>query len=127
MDPSLLELQAQTCVAYGVAFDPPTPGTKVGVALQTLHRLPVHGLRLPPTATTCGWYIFAGDDWSDAEHFYQPMCVEHLADRCAFTLPYLALPPGWRFMVDGLGFVDVWRDDSLTLNGRDSTEPGTRA
>lgn len=81
-------------------------------------------MRIPPTETTCGWYVFAGEDWSDADDFCQPMCVEHMADRCPVALPNLALPPGWRFMVDGLGFVDVWRDDSLTLTGPDSAEPG---
>ena len=111
MDPSPLEPQAQTCRAFGAAFDPPAPGSKVGIALQTMGRLPIHGVRLPPTESTCGWYLHAGDEYSDAEDFYQPMCVEHLATRCPVALPYLALPPGWRFMVDGLNFVDVWFDN----------------
>ena len=109
---SLTDQQRGICRDHGAAFAPPAPGSKVGIALQTLGRLPVHGVRLPPTDTTCGWYIYAGDEWSDADEFYQPLCVEHLAGYCAFVLPLLGLPPGWRFMADGRGFRDVWQDDA---------------
>ena len=115
---SLTDQQRGVCREHGAAFVPPVPGTKVGIALQTLGRGPVHGIRLPPTATTCGWYIYAGDEWSDAADFYQPLCVEHLVDYCGFVLPLLGLPPGWRFMADAEGFRDVWLPDA---------EPGAAA
>ncbi|MFO0848038.1 MAG: hypothetical protein U0871_05710 [Gemmataceae bacterium] len=104
------ELQRRTCQAFGAGFDPPAPGTKVGIALRTLDRIPVHGVRLAPTETTCGWYIYAGDEWSDAPDFYQPLCVEHVADCCPAAVPFLGLPPGWHFLTDGNGFADAWRD-----------------
>lgn len=109
MAESLHELQERICRTYGAGVEPPLPGTKVGIALDTLDRVPIYGVRLPPTATTCGWYIHAGDS-SDADDFYKPLCVEHLADYCQFALPFLYLPPGWRFMTDGKGFIDVWQD-----------------
>jgi hypothetical protein len=111
MSETLEEHQRRICGAYGAAFDPPLPGSKVGIALQTLGRLPIHGVRLPPTETTCGWYLYAGEEWSDAADFYQPLCVEHLMKYCEAALPFLGLPPGWRFMTDGQGFVDVWSED----------------
>jgi hypothetical protein len=107
---SLTDLQQRICRTYGARFEPPVSGAKVGVAIQTLDRIPIHGVRLPPTETTCGWYIYAGDEWSDEADFYKPLCVEHLADYCESALPFLGLPPGWRFMTDGEGFVDVWQD-----------------
>ena len=107
---SLSDQQRNICREYGADFVPPVPGSKVGIARPTLGRVPVRGVRLPPTETTCGWYIYAGDEWSDAADFYQPLCVEHLAEYCPFVLPLLALPPGWRFMADGQGFRDVWQD-----------------
>ena len=107
---SLTKQQRAVCHDHGADYLPPATGSKVGIALQTLGRVPVHGVRLPPTATTCGWYIHAGDGWSDADDFYQPLCVEHLSGYCAFVLPLLALPPGWRFMADAEGFRDVWQD-----------------
>jgi len=107
---SLQELQQRICRTYGTAFEPPVPGSKVGIALQTMGRIPIHGVRLPPTETTCGWYINAGDEWSDDADFYKPLCIEHLADYCKFALPFICLPPGWHFMTDGRGFIDVWQD-----------------
>ncbi|MGL4552285.1 MAG: immunity protein Imm33 domain-containing protein [Gemmataceae bacterium] len=107
---SLTEQQQAVCRANGAAFDPPAPGTVVGIALRTLGRLPIHGVRVPPTETTCGWYLHAGDEPSDADDFYQPLCVEHLPAYCAPALPFVGLPPGWRFMTDGQGFSDVWQD-----------------
>lgn len=101
-------VQAQLCHEYGVKPVSPRPGSKVGIALQTLHLVPVHGVRLPPTDSTNGWYIFAGEEPSAADDFYQPVCVEHLPEFCPTAVPFLALPPGWRFMTDGAGFVDVW-------------------
>lgn len=29
------------------------------------------------------------------------------------VLPYLELPPGYRFIIDGKGYEDVWFDESL--------------
>lgn len=107
---TLQELQLRICRTYGAAFEPPAAGSKIGLAIRTLGRVPVHGVRLPPTDTTCGWYIYAGDEWSDDSDFYQPLCVEHLPEFCAFALPFLGLPPGWRFLTDGRGHMDVWQD-----------------
>ncbi|QEG30010.1 hypothetical protein GobsT_48100 [Gemmata obscuriglobus] len=109
MEP-LQELQQRICRTYGAGFEPPAPGSKVGLAIPTLDRIPIHGVRLAPTDTTCGWYIYAGGEWSDAADFYQPLCVEHMADYCRLAVPFLGLPPGWRFMIDGQGFIDVWQD-----------------
>jgi len=30
------------------------------------------------------------------------------------ALPFLALPPGWRFLTDG-SYVDVWQDEEMDL------------
>ena len=38
-------------------------------------------------------------DYSEAADFFEPLHVEHLAERLPEVLPYLALPPGWRFLV----------------------------
>lgn len=110
MAESLQALQRRICRTYGAGFVPPAPGSKVGLAIQTLGRVPIHGVRLTPTETTCGWYIHAGDEWSDEDDFYKPLCVDHLEDYCKFAMPFICLPPGWRFMTDGKGFIDIWQD-----------------
>lgn len=106
---SVVELQQRICKTYCAEFDPPAPKSKVGLAIHTLDRVLIHGVRLPPTETTCGWFIFAGEEWSDAEDFYEPVCVEHMAELCQFALPSLALPTGWRFLTDGKGNFDAWQ------------------
>jgi hypothetical protein len=115
MPETLEDLQRRVCRAYQADYVPPTPGSKVGIALQTMDRSPIHAVRLPPTETTCGWYIFAGDEWSDDPNFYQPMCVEHMAQYCKFALPFLALPPGWRFFTDGKGQYGASFDPKVLL------------
>jgi hypothetical protein len=110
---TLEELQQRICRTYGVEFVPPVPGSKVGIALRTLDQVPLHGMRVPPTETTCGWYLHAGEEWSDADDFYQPLCVDHLEKYCKLALPFLGLPPGWRFITDAHGYMDVWHESAL--------------
>lgn len=38
--------------------------------------------------------------------------VAHLRDHAPEVLPYLALPPGWRFLI-APGHEDVWFDEQL--------------
>jgi hypothetical protein len=118
---TLDELQRHICQTYGAAFDPPVPSSKVGIALQTMSRIPINGMRIPPTETTCGWYIYAGEECSSDPHFYQPMCLEHLERHCRFALPFVCLPPGWRFLTDGRGYIDAWFDEQLL--GQDTPLP----
>ena len=51
---SLTDQQRAVCRDHGAAFVLLAPGSTFGVALQPLGRLPVHGVRLPPTETMCG-------------------------------------------------------------------------
>jgi hypothetical protein len=95
------ELQRLLCERTEVEFTPPAPGSIVWVALQTMDRLPIRGVRHLPTETASGWYIFAGDEWSDDPNFYQPLGVEGLAQYCQPVLQLLALPPGWWFHTGG--------------------------
>lgn len=106
---SIKELQHRICEKYDVDFVQPLPGSKLGLAIETLHRMPIHGVRLSPTENTCGWYIYGGE-WSDAPDFYKPLCIDHLEEYCKLALPFLCLPPGWNFITDDKGFIDVWQE-----------------
>lgn len=92
---------------------PPAPGSKLGIAMATLGKQPVNGLRHPPEAGTCGWYIWCGEVLSEEDDFFQPLHVEHLVDHLPEFVEYLDLPPGYRVLIDGNNWEDVWRDDSL--------------
>jgi hypothetical protein len=101
------------CKAQNVVADPPLSSSTLGVALATLEYEPLNGLRSRPEGGTCGWYIWGGPDLPDNASFFQPMHVSHLSEHCPKVLPYLSLPPGWRFLLGADGHVDVWRDEHL--------------
>ena len=105
--------QLAVCRQHGVQPHPPETTQNCGWSPTAAPgALPLNGLRHPPTDTTSGWYFWGGDRWSDAVDFFQPLCVAHLLERCPDVVPYLALPPGWRFLL-APGYVDVWYDPSL--------------
>jgi hypothetical protein len=104
--------QQDLCNQYGAKFCPPMPGSRIGIARQTLELWPLNGMRITPHGGACGWYLWGGGEPSDADDFYQPVCVEHLVDYCPLAIPFLALPEGWRFLTDGKT-MDVWFDAAL--------------
>lgn len=48
-----METQEEVCSRFGVAGRPPSAGEKLGIALATLGRLPINGLRIHVDGT-CG-------------------------------------------------------------------------
>jgi hypothetical protein len=105
------------CQRLGVFPQAPAPTDKVGIALHTLHLQPLNGLRHAPEAGTSGWYIWGGGEPGTGADFFVPMHVSHLDQRCPTVLAYLALPPGFRFLV-APGHEDIWFDDSLLGSSR---------
>ena len=97
------------CSRFNVEPYSADPGLKIG--LGGTNEGVIHGLRHPPSADTTGWYIWRGE-WSEADDFFKPLHVLHLTERLPEVLPYLALPPGWRFQL-APGHEDVWYDESL--------------
>jgi hypothetical protein len=110
--PTTVDLQHQVCARFGAKCVPVAPGTKVGIALQTLGLQPLNALRQRPEGGTCGWYVWWGDTLNEDPEFFQPLHVEHLPERCPAVVPYLSLPPGWRVQV-APGHEDVWFDAEL--------------
>ena len=98
---------------YGVECQPLDTALKLGVSDNFFSGvLPLNGLRHPQGHGTCGWYLWAGEEISEAEDFFKPMHVYHLVERCPNVAKYLALPAGWRFLVAG-DHEDVWFDAKL--------------
>ncbi len=110
------EEQQRICWEHQVAPAPPLDGEKAGIALATLDQVPLNGLRHRPEAGTSGWYIWGGTTMSEAADFFDPLHHLHMAEYCPAALPFLALPPGWRFLV-APGQVDVWFDPELLEEG----------
>ena len=113
MNSEWTEQQKEVCTRYGAPFFDSPSGLKVGIARNVRDGLmPINGLRHPPEGDTTGWYIWAGEELSSEPDFFMPLHVEHLAKWCPEVLPFLGLPPGWRFLVAD-GHEDVWEDESL--------------
>ncbi len=106
-------VQREICERIGVEFTVPQSDMKLGIARNVLDGLlPINGLRHRPEGDTTGWYLWAGETLSDDPEFFVPLCIEHLDRWCPAAIPYLGLPPGWRFLVAG-DDEDVWEDRSL--------------
>jgi len=105
--------QLEVCERYHVKPYPSLVGHKVGVSRNVRNGLqPINGLRHRPEGDTTGWYIWAGNEISDAPDFFVPLHVEHVIEWCPQAVPYLQLPPGCRFLV-APDHEDVWEDSSL--------------
>jgi hypothetical protein len=106
------EQQAAVCIRIAADPDPVAVDAVVGIG-RDLTAVPINGLRHRPAAGESGWYIWTGAeiDRSD-DGFFEPVHARHLADLCPQVLPYLAMPPGWRFLL-APGHEDLWYDESL--------------
>lgn len=110
-----IALQERVCERLRAPFDPPGAGQRVGASEWFLSRpdqLPIHGLRIPPHGEVCGWYLWAGEAMREDPDYFRPLHVEHLIAVQPIVVPYLALPPGWRFVL-APGYEDVWYDPAL--------------
>ena len=105
--------QLKICEKYGATPFDASPRLKAGVATNVRGDLvPVNGLRHPPAGDTSGWYLWAGEELSADPAFFPTVHLEHLSEIRPEVVKYLALPPGWRFLIAG-DFEDVWYDESL--------------
>jgi hypothetical protein len=101
------------CERYKAPFFYTPKSLKVGIALNVKAGLqPINGLRHPPEGDTSGWYIWAGEEFSEEPSFFEPLHIEHLPEWCPGIIKYLGLPPGWRFL-NAPHYEDVWQDESL--------------
>jgi len=105
--------QQQICDKYGVKPVACDMDLKVGVALNVKEiEEPINGMRYTPEGSINGWLIWSGEEYSEDKDFFKPLHGHHLKDWQAKVLPYLALPPGWRFLI-AENYEDCWFDQNL--------------
>ena len=106
--------QQDLCDKHGLDWTAADKELIIGLADNILtDMMPINGLRHPQENGTTGWYIWAGQDFSNADDFFKPFCVEHLTDIKPEVIKYLGLPPGHRFLIDNKGYEDIWEDRTL--------------
>ena len=103
--------QEQICARFSSGFHPPGPGVHLGIALGTLHLLPLNALRYRPEGSMSGWFVWGGELSQDPD-FFQSLHVSHLVQYAPVLIPYLALEPGCRVLL-APGQEDVWHDPGV--------------
>lgn len=110
---SAFNLQKAVCERFGAEFHPPFEKTISGVSVDCFNNTyPFNGMRCVPGPGENGWYFWCGEELGQGDDFFQPMHVFHVADARPEIAKFLALPPGWRFLV-AMDYEDVWFDASL--------------
>jgi hypothetical protein len=104
--------QLEVCRRFGVQPWAPGPDEKLGIARNIRSGIrPLQGMRYLPEQGTCGWFLWAGE-LGEEDDFFQPMHAVHMPEWVPEVVPYLALLPGWRFLI-APGYEDVWFDEVL--------------
>jgi hypothetical protein len=107
----LIEEQKNICAQYDSNFVESPAHLKVGISLNVREGvMPLNGVRYEPEGDTSGWYIWAGEEFSEDPDFFVPLHIEHLNDWSPLVLKYLGLAPGTKFLLADDGYVDVWKD-----------------
>ena len=105
--------QKEMCRRFDVVYKSLDTTLKLGISDNFFSGvLPLYGLRHCQDNDTCGWYLWAGEEFSTAKDFFKPFHIYHLIVHSPEVLKYLALPEGWRFLTDG-EYEDVWFDPKL--------------
>lgn len=106
----LIAEQKLLCEEVGSAYVELKGDDVVAVAVHSLNKEPIVGLRnKPSTEENVSWYIYGGE-LGEGEDFFETMSIKKLQDILPEVLPYLALEEGYRFMIDADDYEDVWKE-----------------
>lgn len=75
---------------------------------------PINGLRHPQYGNMEGWNFWGGEEFSTDPDFFPVIHAFHMINRCLEAVPFLGLPPGYRFLLAG-EYRDIWYDESLLV------------
>ena len=109
MDQELIEEQKLVCEEFGSAYLPVKETDVVAIALHTLNKEPIVGLRKVADDSNASWFIYGGE-LDGGEDFFEIITVQTLEKEFPNALPYLALDTGYRFMIDSDDYEDVWKE-----------------
>src|SRR5258708_38262483 len=87
------ELQKAFCSTQNINCVASPANSKLGVAISTKGRVPINGLRHPIVGDTSGWYIWFGEEFSEAPDFFVPLHAYHVDEEHPELISLLALRP----------------------------------
>ncbi|MBO9468367.1 hypothetical protein J7443_24295 [Tropicibacter sp. R15_0] len=106
-------LQQAKCALWNTEYVALDWKLKAGVEISTFSQnWPLNGLRHAEENGTNGWYIWGGETFPTADDAFAPYHGGHLLTLCPDIVPFLGLPPGFRFLI-APGYEDIWFDQSL--------------
>ncbi|WP_460676905.1 immunity protein Imm33 domain-containing protein [Hymenobacter coalescens] len=112
---SFVAAQQEICKIQGQPYAAVDFNSIVGISNNLGKEQPTHGLRHAEAGNISCWYLWSGE-LSEADDFFRPVHLRHLLAIKPEVITYLALPPGFRFIIDDEGFEDVWFDAALLLS-----------
>lgn len=106
----LIAEQKLLCEEFASRYIEVSGDDVVAVAVSSLKQDPIVGLRNQPEGDeNISWFIYGGE-LTEGKDAFETMTVRELQDLAPQLLPYLALDVGFRFMIDGDDYEDVWKE-----------------
>lgn len=107
---SMIEQQKRICAKSNSRFVLPLEDEMVAVALESLGKTPITGIRnILEGGENISWFFYCGE-FSEDDNFFKPIHVGHLTEYLPEVIPYLALEEGFRFIIDNSGYEDIWQE-----------------
>lgn len=109
----LIAEQKLLCEEVGSAYVEVKGDDVIAVAVHTLNKDPIVGIRKPTEGEEqVSWYIYGGE--LEGADSFETMTVRKFQELAPEVLPYLALDVGYRFMIDADDYEDVWKEGDET-------------
>lgn len=109
----LIAEQKLLCEEVGSAYVEVKGDDVIAVAVHTLNKDPIVGIRKPAEGEEqVSWYIYGGE--LEGADSFETMTIRKFQELAPEVLPYLALDVGYRFMIDTDDYEDVWKEGDET-------------
>ena len=96
----IVRWQEETCRRFKVGFTPAPGISRLGIGMDFREgAYPVNGMRSDADGDSSGGFIRSGTELSQDDDHFEALHVAHVQEICPEAMSYLALPPGWRFLI----------------------------
>ena len=107
----LLEVQQKCCEHYSAQYTPVDEEQMVVISDGVYEGLPLEGVRYPSPDHMSGWWLTT-DEYNGDTSSLKTVHYIHIVESRPEVAIYMALPPGYRFMLGGEQ-EQVWFDEEV--------------